>query len=141
MKINYKKINLALRELYRLIIVFDRDTKECQYLDYDREVMNLPYEPNDFECFCYVLRENIHPVDREEFLSFSDLELLVCALDEKPFVSIECRLKLYDRHYYWSEIVFCRVNGFDESNNQFLLLHQMPILLNLYKQVLLLKRH
>ena len=122
MEVNGTNVNIAIRELYRLILVVDEETRECKYLDYDREVMNLPYDPDDYDQFCDELRENIHPGDRGEFFDFSDSEHVKNALAENPFVSIECRLKLYDKRYYWNEITFCRVKSESGEFGQFLLL-------------------
>ena len=122
MNINTNEIIGAIRELYKLIIVVDEKTRECEFLDFDKEMINLPFQPNDFDDFCDELRRNIHPEDREDFFQFSDATYVRNVLDETPFISIECRLRLADSKYYWNEIVYCAVTCDEVDGGQFLLL-------------------
>ena len=122
MIISGNEINIAIRELYKLIVVVDEKTRECQFLDFDKEMINLPFEPKDFDDFCDELRRNIHPEDREDFFQFSDATYVRNVLDEKPFITIECRLRLADSKYYWNEISFCAVTCDEMDGGQFLLL-------------------
>ncbi len=122
MEINNHKINVAIWELYRMVMVIDEGTRECQLLDYDKEMMNLPYAPADFDEFCNELRRNIFPEDRDAFWEFSDPAHVRNTLAQMPFISIECRLKEQDGCYYWVEITFCDIPDQGEPADQFMLL-------------------
>lgn len=122
MVLSGNEINTAIRKLYKLIAVVDEKTRECQLLDFDKEMINLPYEPKDFDEFCEELRKNIHPEEREDFCQFSDATYVKNVLDEKPFITIECRVRLADSRYYWNQITFCAVTCDKEDGGLFMLL-------------------
>ena len=122
-KNNLSLVGNAIRSLYQMIILIDRNTYDCQVVDYNKEFKNITEVVGYFDEFCEMLYRNIHPEDRAEFARFTDPECFPQDLANKVSVSLECRIRQANNEYSWSEITFCHATKEDETEgDQFLFL-------------------
>jgi len=106
----------AIKSIFELIMLVDSDTLRCRILDYDKDIKGIKKGVSSFEDFCDGLCENIHPQDREDFISFMTPEHFTAGLKERMSVSIECRIRQENRRYYWTEMIFIHADKEDEAD-------------------------
>lgn len=120
----------AIRSMYQMIVMIDEGTAECDVLDHNTELGNISFKKAEdgtskgvedessvpLNELRYALRKNIHPGDREAFLTFTDPAGYPDALLKNVFISMECRIRHSDRKYYWSEIVLCNTTEEDSTD-------------------------
>ena len=63
-------ITNAIRSLYQLIMIIDVPKNKETIIDFNKELEYLGGY-SEYDSFCGALYTNIHPEDRDEFLSFS----------------------------------------------------------------------
>ncbi|MCR5652005.1 MAG: sensor domain-containing diguanylate cyclase [Lachnospiraceae bacterium] len=110
-----ESIKNAIKSLYQMIIVIDRDAAVIETADHNKELKNLS-ETRSYSAFRRGILINIHPEDREAFALFSDKDHFLKELEKKLFISGEFRIRYADGRYYWSEITIC--NALKEDSTE-----------------------
>lgn len=115
----------AIRSLYQMIMVVDKESFACHIIDYNAELRHISNDVKTFDKFCDDLYVHIHPEDREAFDDFTNLNRFPRELRNKVYSTFECRIRQGDNHYYWSEIIFCNASKEDTAGgNDYLFLIQ-----------------
>lgn len=110
-----RNIGNAVRSLYQMIMVVNDETMECFIVDYNQEIRSISKDVTSFDSFCDDLYINMHPEDRDTFISFTDPNYFPKELSEKVYTSMECRIRQMNGQYYWSEIIFCNATEEDST--------------------------
>lgn len=108
-------VTKAIHSLFQIILVVDRQGRNCEAVDFNPELRNVADDPKDFDEFCENLNQNMHPVDREDFQRFVFPMNFPEDLKKKVFVSTEARIRHTDDRYHWSEIIFCHASEEDST--------------------------
>ena len=126
-------VDNAIRSMYQMIASISSTDWVCTIVDRNMELSNISFEmgpeqkTGSFADIRDSIRRNIHPVEREAFLAFTDRPSYIEELKKHVHVSMECRLRHIDRRYYWSEIVLCNTTEEDstEGNDCLLLIRDI----------------
>lgn len=108
-------ISNAVKSLYQMIMLVDKNTFKCHIIDYNNEIKSVSPEIESFDLFSLKLYENIHPADRETFKKFASPDFFPSELESKVYTSIECRIRRTNHRYYWSWITFCNAAKEDSA--------------------------
>ncbi|MCR5093572.1 MAG: GGDEF domain-containing protein [Lachnospiraceae bacterium] len=108
------EIETAIKSLYQLIMTVDAGDRTCRVIDRNTELQEL-VTTTVYDDFCESLYRNIHPADREGFLSFFGPDCFPRELTEQVFVSYSCRIRHAGGGYFWSSLIYCHASQVDAT--------------------------
>ncbi len=119
-------INNAIRSLYQIVIHIEEDSHICHVIDLDDEFSNLEIEPSGGYLGLFdALYRNIHPEDREELISYSDIDNIHSLLSDNISVYYDCRLRDAASAYRFVRMTFCNTRECESpAGEEYLLLVQ-----------------
>ena len=97
----------AIRSLYQMILAIDTKDFGYRIIDLNPELKHICEDADDFAGFCNSLWINVHPEDRDAVIRFTDPDILQGRLKKEVYVSAECRIRHFDKSYFWSEVTVC----------------------------------
>lgn len=106
---------LAIQSIYYLILFVDGKTTHCNKVFYGTNSRCFPMDAQHYDDFFEKSLKYIYPDDREDFKRFTDFSYMSGLLQQKRFITMECRIKNGSDGYRWMELGFKRVENYEGS--------------------------